>query len=61
MLITLLIMILFLAIILWAVNAFVVLEPKAKQLLNFVVFIVFLIVLLRVLGVWGGSPYLITH
>lgn len=40
-------------VILWAINAFVPMDPKIKNILNIVVIIVLVMFLLKVFGVWA--------
>jgi hypothetical protein len=42
-------------VLLWAVNTYIPMDPKIKQILNIVVVILVVLWLLRVFGVLGGG------
>jgi len=52
-LVTVIIALIVVGILLWAVNAYVPLDPKIKRIINIVVVVAVVIWLLRVFGVWG--------
>lgn len=44
-------------LLLWAVNNYIPLDPKIRQILNIVVVICVILYLLSWFGVWSGAPY----
>lgn len=53
-LITLIVTLIVVGVLLWAVNAYVPMDPKIKQILNVVIVIAVIIWLLQVFGVLGS-------
>lgn len=52
--ISLIVTLMVIGILLWAINAYIPMDPKIKQILNIVVIICVVLWLLRVFGVWGA-------
>jgi hypothetical protein len=53
-LISIVIALMLVGILLWAINTFIPMDGKIKQILNVVVVIVVVLWLLQVFGIWGG-------
>jgi hypothetical protein len=53
-LLTLMLLIVIVGVVLWAVNAYLPMEPRVKQILNIVVILLLVYYLLRALGIWAA-------
>jgi hypothetical protein len=53
-LLTLMLLIVVVGVVLWAVNTYLPMEPRVKQILNIVVILLLVYYLLRALGIWAA-------